>query len=459
MLIAWFAAWLRIVGLSEEERSKPLKGWRLWFFHSILWLLGRAVFFCVGFHWVKVKGRKADVKEAPIMVVAPHSSYLDMVIMFPGQVPSVVSRSENKNLPVIGALLECSQSIMVSRKDPNSRKRVVSEVSQRVTSNGYWPQMLMFPEGTTTNGRCLLKFKHGAFVPGVPVQPVVLHYPNELDTVRWTYKGSNWIQVLLYTLSQLYTNITVEFLPVYTPSEVEKKDPNLFANNVQKLMARALGVPASDYVMVGRWPVRKLADLYVPLESPARETVTLLYKKGLGADEIEAALDLMIERCLSGAKNTKVSAEELASILGLTDRNTAVHICGLYSKDKMVDLRCIYFNVAALTGHVDVNSLLHFAFIVFDTESKGSLSKKELTALMGALLGVPQDSTEELYRTAADEGELTEENLLHVLTTNTTYQKVTKEYLQPEPIISVANGTPVNTRHLLNGSIERSKSK
>lgn len=36
------------------------------------------------------------------MVVAPHSSFLDMVIMFPAQLPCVVSRSENKNLPVIG---------------------------------------------------------------------------------------------------------------------------------------------------------------------------------------------------------------------------------------------------------------------------------------------------------------------------------------------------------------------
>lgn len=102
LIAAWIVAVLRLAGLSQEERSKPLSGWRRWLFHPILWLLGRAVFFCVGFHWVKVKGRKVDVKEAPILVVAPHSSFLDMVIMFPAGVPAVVSRSENINLPVIG---------------------------------------------------------------------------------------------------------------------------------------------------------------------------------------------------------------------------------------------------------------------------------------------------------------------------------------------------------------------
>lgn len=48
--------------------------------------------------------------------------------------------------------------------------------------------------------------------------------------------------------------------------------------------------------------------------------------------EVEAALDRMIDRYHSGAQGSKASAEELASILGLTDRETAVKVCGLYSK-------------------------------------------------------------------------------------------------------------------------------
>lgn len=45
----------------------------------------------------------------------------------------------------------------------------------------------------------------------------------------------------------------------------------------------------------------------------------------------------------------------------------------------------------------------------FDREGRGSLTKEELTELMGALLGVPQQSTEELYDTATeDQEQLTE---------------------------------------------------
>ncbi|XP_060772964.1 lysophospholipid acyltransferase LPCAT4 isoform X2 [Neoarius graeffei] len=285
-LLMWPIARLRLAGLSQEERVKPVQGWRRWVFHPIIVLLSRSVFFSIGFVWIKVKGQQATQKEAPVLAVAPHSGFLDMLVLSVAGLPTVVSRSENANLPVIGALLEFNQSVLVSRKDPESRRKCVSQIKERLTSNGYWPQMLMFPEGTTTNGRVLIKFKPGAFLAGVPVQPVLLHYPNKIDTVRWTWKGTSWIASLWYTASQFYSNVTVEFLPVYTPSQQEKENPELFADNVQKLMAEVLGVPATDYVMEGRFPVTKLGGLSLPLESPSKETLKMLKCQGFHVSSV-----------------------------------------------------------------------------------------------------------------------------------------------------------------------------
>uniref|UniRef100_A0A8C9WWR8 Lysophosphatidylcholine acyltransferase 4 n=1 Tax=Sander lucioperca TaxID=283035 RepID=A0A8C9WWR8_SANLU len=446
-IIMWPFARLRLAGLSEEERSRPIKGWRQWLLHPILWSLSRAAFMILGFLRIRVTGRRADLKEAPVLVVAPHSSFLDMLVLLPTQLATVVSRSENASLPVIGALLEFNQAVLVSRKDPESRKKAVTQVTERLTSNGYWPQMLMFAEGTTTNGSALIKFKPGAFLAGVPVQPVLLRYPNKL--------------ALWHTTSQFYTNSTVEFLPVYKPSLEEKNNPNLYADNVQKLMAKALGVPATDYVMEGRVPVNQLGGLSFPLESPARETLSLLHRNGLGAHEVEAALDRMLDRCQSGAQGSKASAEELASILGLTDRPTAVTICGLYSKDEIVDLRQIYLTVAALSGSVSFKSLLHTGFTLFDREGRGSLSAEELADLMGALLGFPQRHTAELYTQASIQGRLTEENLMRVLTTHPTYQRVVNEYMQPlEAGSQLANRKAVNNNgNMRNGNESLYKNK
>lgn len=65
-------------------------------------LLSRSVFFSMGFFWIKVKGRQATQKEAPVLAVAPHSGFLDMVIISLTGLPTVVSRDENAKLPVIG---------------------------------------------------------------------------------------------------------------------------------------------------------------------------------------------------------------------------------------------------------------------------------------------------------------------------------------------------------------------
>ncbi|KTG05148.1 hypothetical protein cypCar_00048167, partial [Cyprinus carpio] len=121
-LLMWPIARLRLAGLSEAERAEPVRGWRRWLFHHIMLFLSRAVFFSVGFLWIRVKGRQAGLKEAPVLVVAPHSGFLDMLVV------------------CATALLEFNQSVLVSRKDPESRKKCVSQICERVTSDGRWPQ-------------------------------------------------------------------------------------------------------------------------------------------------------------------------------------------------------------------------------------------------------------------------------------------------------------------------------
>ncbi|CAL8326318.1 unnamed protein product [Lota lota] len=435
-LLMWPIALLRTVGLSEEERARPIRGWRRWPLHVLMWGLSRAMFSTLGFVWIRVKGRRADVKEAPALVVAPHSSFLDMVILMPTQLATVVSRSENLNLPVIGALLAFNQSVVVSRKDPESRKKAVAQIKERLTSNGYWPQMLIFPEGTTTNGTVLMKFKPGAFLAGVPIQPVLLSYPNKLDTMRWTYKGTTWVEALWHTTSQFYTKVTIEYLPVYTPSQEEKDDPNLYANNVQKLMARSLGLPATDYVMEGRVPVRKLGGLSLPVEPPAKAALSLLRRDGVGVADAMATLRGVLDARLSDARGWKAGAEELAAMLRLEESLTAGQICALYSKDNTVDLRHLYLSLATASGLMAFKSILRVAFNMFDPECRGHLPAEALSGLMGALLGAAQRDTAQLFIAASRDDQLAEEDLLRVLTTHPTYQVVVNQYLKPEEAVS-----------------------
>lgn len=58
--------------------------------------------------------------------------------------------------------------------------------------------ILLFPEGTTTNGRYLLRFRTGTFIAGVPIQPTILKYgPVSVQSLIWVYLG-------VYLLSSIW---------------------------------------------------------------------------------------------------------------------------------------------------------------------------------------------------------------------------------------------------------------
>ncbi|XP_075558999.1 lysophosphatidylcholine acyltransferase isoform X1 [Dermacentor variabilis] len=247
LLLTWLGCYLGQLGLSHKDRTgKPLTGFR----RAIQSASRECVLMCVrsaGFV-LRTVGRAAPAHEAPILVAAPHSSFFDTVAAMHGNpVPSAVVRSKSKGMFFLGTILNFTQPVYVKRSDPNSRQNTVREITRRATSKEPWSQVIIFPEGTCTNRSCLITFKLGAFVPGVPVQPVLIRYPNELNTLIWTWDGPSAFETLWLTLCQLRTHMEIEYLPVYVPSEREKKDPKLYAENVRCLMAKALRIPLSSY--------------------------------------------------------------------------------------------------------------------------------------------------------------------------------------------------------------------
>lgn len=65
----------------------------------------RALFAAGGFHWVTVKGKQATSKEAPVLAVAPHSSYFDALTVVCLGGPSVVAKGDTGYLPLVGSML------------------------------------------------------------------------------------------------------------------------------------------------------------------------------------------------------------------------------------------------------------------------------------------------------------------------------------------------------------------
>jgi hypothetical protein len=74
-----------------------------------------------------------------------------------------------------------------------------------------------------------------------------LCFNQEYDTISWTDEGPGIVSIVFYTLGQLSTDCEIIKLPPYTPSDEERADTRLFADNVAKVMCDELGVLQSFY--------------------------------------------------------------------------------------------------------------------------------------------------------------------------------------------------------------------
>ncbi|CAH8870361.1 unnamed protein product [Trichobilharzia szidati] len=233
------------LGYDVKSQLKPVCDFRRWLLLPIVVLFARFVFFLGGFHWITFRGTRASRKEAPILVVAPHSSFFDSLVVVALGMPSVVGKTESAE-SFVGGFFKVLQPVLVDREDPDSRKKAIQELNRRAKSKDDWPQIVIFPEGTCTNRSCIASFKAGAFNAGVPVQPVIVRWPNQVDSVTWVCEGPSVLKLLWLTMTQFYNRLEIEFLPVYQPNEDEQLDAQLYADNIRRIMAGYLNVPLCD---------------------------------------------------------------------------------------------------------------------------------------------------------------------------------------------------------------------
>ncbi|KAK9807513.1 hypothetical protein WJX72_001238 [[Myrmecia] bisecta] len=216
------------------------------------------VLFCMGFQ-IHVKGwhnvKKAE--EVGALGVFNHISWADPITMMWLFAPSGVSKADNATIPLIGTCIRSYQNIWVPRGKlgKGGEKQAATSlngnssmsISELIVSRAHdrrFPMVVIAPEGTCGDGRCLLQFRTGAFVAGVPVLPVLFQYDTSRHNPAWTIINEGWHWFRL--MCQFYNRMEVTILPPYIPSEPEKADPVLYANNVRSLFAKTLKLPLSD---------------------------------------------------------------------------------------------------------------------------------------------------------------------------------------------------------------------
>ncbi|KAK9051426.1 hypothetical protein SSX86_028053 [Deinandra increscens subsp. villosa] len=238
-----------------KDKQNPMPKWRC----RVMWitrLCCRGILFSFGYHWINRKGKPAPREIAPILV-SNHVSYIDPIFFFFELFPTIVASESHDSMPFVGTIIRAMQVIYVNRFSHQSRKHAVNEIKRKASSDRF-PRLLLFPEGTTTNGRLLISFQHGAFIPGYPIQPVVVRYPHVHFDQSWGHISLATLMFRMFT--QFHNFMEVEYLPVVSPSEDHKESAIRFAEKTGRAMARALNVVQTSHSFVDYMILSKAAD-------------------------------------------------------------------------------------------------------------------------------------------------------------------------------------------------------
>ncbi len=150
---------------------------KLGFAHSLPRVYHRLVCRILGIR-VAVRGTLAPAR--PILIIANHTSYLDIEVLGSLIAGSFVAKAEISRWPLFGWLAKLQRSVFIERRSSKAREHK-DEIERRLLEGDV---LILFPEGTSNDGNRLLPFRSALFgvaerrIEGEPlqVQPVSLAY-------------------------------------------------------------------------------------------------------------------------------------------------------------------------------------------------------------------------------------------------------------------------------------------
>ena len=149
-------------GMTQAEREARVQNWA----RKMLVLLG-----------IGLELRGSPPVAGPVLLVANHISWLDILVMHAGRYCRFVSKADVKRWPLIGALATGAGTIYIERESRRDALRVVHHIAESLQRGEV---VAVFPEGTTSDGVALLPFHanliQAAISAHAPVQPVALSF-------------------------------------------------------------------------------------------------------------------------------------------------------------------------------------------------------------------------------------------------------------------------------------------
>jgi 1-acyl-sn-glycerol-3-phosphate acyltransferase len=177
----------------------------------------------------QVSGKVDTLSQESVMYVANHISWLDIHLLASLFPVKFIAKAEVRKWALFGWFARNIGTLFVDRTEKKDSLRIIHEITSCLNQG---ESVCFFPEGTTTDGTCLLQFKpslfQGAIDAGVNIRPFLIQYltqDNKPDT-RMAFVGQQTLVESIWKIIGIQKpQARIIFLPTiksgdYTRSEL-----------------------------------------------------------------------------------------------------------------------------------------------------------------------------------------------------------------------------------------------
>jgi len=200
----------------------------------------RVLAFGFGHIYIHVSG---EIDPDARIIISNHTAYVDPYIIMCIRYVTCCMKKELSQVKLLQYIFQNVDPVFVDRSVPSGGSKKIIE---HANDPNLFP-VLIYPEGTITNGDILLDFHHSAFLTEHKVQPMTVRYwmpmvPKHWNTYAWTTQPFHLYLWMMFSMPPTFLNVHI--LPSITKAVEGKGDSTIFAKQAQLIIANDLKVRA-----------------------------------------------------------------------------------------------------------------------------------------------------------------------------------------------------------------------
>jgi len=176
---------------------------------------------------------QGSIPRGPAIYVANHVSYVEPIALLSKIAGTAIAKQELGTWPVVGDAIRALGVLLVDRARAESGAAVLREAWRRLDEG---VSLVVFPEGTTTDGRAVLPFKRGVFglarLANVPIVPVAVRYDRQ--DVAWI-GDDPFVPHYLRTTARQRTRVFLQY-----EEPIDPRNTDLDAGGLAELARRRI---------------------------------------------------------------------------------------------------------------------------------------------------------------------------------------------------------------------------